>query len=364
MYLAREDFARWGVCEEEILRGEATAGFRALMAEEVGRARELFADGAAAVASVGPGARPGMRMARAVYLRVLDRVERLEYDVLGAPRGPEPMGGEPRDARARCEQRRDPARHPGPRRAVADRAAGRGRAHLRRELRRPGGGARAGRIRRRRSARGPLRGGRAPDVGVRGAHSVAARHGRGGGDTPGAALHVLPHPPRIGALPAAVELVVLRLPRALPPAARAVRRSLRDREGGAPPTATLVLTDRGELRAPLVVDALGWRRVLAGDGYQPPDAPLSRGLEVHPEGGGEDLDVWVDRSLVRHGYCWSVPADGEQRVGAGSYEPRHHVRRPTEELASRLSVPAGSLPGQLVPPPPAPRGRGRGLLRG
>ena len=82
MYLAREDFARWGVCEEEILRGEATAGFRALLAEEVGRARELFAGGAAAVASVGPGVRPGMRMARAVYMRVLDRVERLDYDVL------------------------------------------------------------------------------------------------------------------------------------------------------------------------------------------------------------------------------------------------------------------------------------------
>src|SRR3954452_4009715 len=44
---------------------------------------------------------------------------------------------------------------------------------------------------------------------------------------------------------------------------------------------TTVHTDRGDLSAPLVVDALGWRRVL-GNGYQPPDAPLSRGLEVHP----------------------------------------------------------------------------------
>jgi menaquinone-9 beta-reductase len=95
-------------------------------------------------------------------------------------------------------------------------------------------------------------------------------------------------------------------------------------------------TDRGELRAPLVVDALGWRRVLARHGNQPPDAPLSRGLEVHPDGGGEDLDVWIDRSLVRYGYGWSVPAGDEQRVGAGSYEPRHHVREPTVDLAARL----------------------------
>ena len=102
------------------------------------------------------------------------------------------------------------------------------------------------------------------------------------------------------------------------------------REGG-------VLTDRGLLRAPLVVDALGWRRVLAGEPNQPPHAPLSRGLEVHPDGGGRDLDVWIERSLVRYGYGWSVPAGGEQRVGVGSYEPRDHVRRPTVELAARLA---------------------------
>src|SRR3954464_3619354 len=47
----------------------------------------------------------------------------------------------------------------------------------------------------------------------------------------------------------------------------------------------VVHTDRGVLRAPLIVDALGWRRLL-GSGFQPPDAPLSRGLEVHPRSGG------------------------------------------------------------------------------
>jgi len=99
---------------------------------------------------------------------------------------------------------------------------------------------------------------------------------------------------------------------------------------------TTVETDRGEVSAPLIVDALGWRRVLGRSRYQPPDAPLSRGLEVHPNGGGADLDVWIDRSLVRHGYCWSVPAGVEQRVGAGSYEPRHDVKRPTVDLARGL----------------------------
>ncbi len=97
-----------------------------------------------------------------------------------------------------------------------------------------------------------------------------------------------------------------------------------------------VLSDRGTIEAPLVVDALGWRRVLAGRRNQPPEAPLSRGLEVHPDGGGTDLDVWIDRSLVREGYGWSVPAGAEQRVGVGSYEPRDHVKEPTLDLAGRL----------------------------
>jgi flavin-dependent dehydrogenase len=109
-----------------------------------------------------------------------------------------------------------------------------------------------------------------------------------------------------------------------------------------------IITDRGDLRSPLIVDALGWRRVL-GDGYQPPDAPISRGLEVHPHGQGSDLDVWIDRSLVRYGYAWSVPAAGEQRVGVGSYEPRHHVKEPTKEIARRLDVEAVRYQGNWFP---------------
>ncbi len=115
-------------------------------------------------------------------------------------------------------------------------------------------------------------------------------------------------------------------------------------------TGRVVHTDRGDLTAPLIVDALGWRRVLApGANVQPPEAAISRGLEVHPHGGGVDLDVWIDRSLVRSGYAWSVPAGGEQRVGVGSYEPRDHVREPTAEIARRLSVDAVRYQGNWFP---------------
>jgi len=110
-----------------------------------------------------------------------------------------------------------------------------------------------------------------------------------------------------------------------------------------------VVTDRGVLTAPLVVDALGWRRVLGRNGYQPPAAPLSRGLEVHPDGRSEDLDVWVERSLVRRGYGWRVPAAGEARVGVASYAPSGHVRGPTDRLAERLELEAVRYQGNWFP---------------
>jgi digeranylgeranylglycerophospholipid reductase len=111
-----------------------------------------------------------------------------------------------------------------------------------------------------------------------------------------------------------------------------------------------VITDRGALSAPLIVDALGWRRVLGvGDNVQPPDAMLSRGLEVHPFGSGHDLEVWIDRGYVPAGYGWSFPADGELRIGVGSFDPRFHVREPTVRLATDLHAERVRYQGNWIP---------------
>jgi flavin-dependent dehydrogenase len=124
-------------------------------------------------------------------------------------------------------------------------------------------------------------------------------------------------------------------------------------EGIAAAGGTTVRTDRGDLHAPLVVDALGWRRVLASPHYQPPEAPLSRGLEVHPHTNGagskDALDVWVERGLVRRGYGWRVPAGDEARIGVGSYDSRRHVKEPTVALAERLHADAVRYQGNWFP---------------
>jgi phytoene synthase len=85
----REDFAMDrvylpGIAAEDLAAARAGHGVRSRVAEEVSRARGLFSDTLGVTGAVSPSLRPGMRFAAAVYARVLDRIERNEFDVLGS----------------------------------------------------------------------------------------------------------------------------------------------------------------------------------------------------------------------------------------------------------------------------------------
>jgi menaquinone-9 beta-reductase len=109
-------------------------------------------------------------------------------------------------------------------------------------------------------------------------------------------------------------------------------------------------TDRGDIRSPLVIDCLGWRRILSySAAVQPPQAPLSRGLEVHPPGRCEEMELWIDPTYVRAGYGWSFPAGDELRIGIGSFWPSHHVKEPTVRLAGDLGVDPIGYQGNWIP---------------
>jgi flavin-dependent dehydrogenase len=114
-------------------------------------------------------------------------------------------------------------------------------------------------------------------------------------------------------------------------------------------TGNVVHTDRGDVRAGLIVDALGWRRVLGSETVQPPEATLSRGLEVHPHGSEPDLQLWVDPRYVVSGYGWSFPARDELRIGIGSYDPRFHVKQPTVRLATDEGADSVRYQGNWIP---------------
>jgi phytoene synthase len=72
-----------GLDEQDLRAGRATARTREPVAREVARARALFAETAGVAATLAPSMRTGVHLARAVYARVLDRVEGNDFDVLG-----------------------------------------------------------------------------------------------------------------------------------------------------------------------------------------------------------------------------------------------------------------------------------------
>jgi 15-cis-phytoene synthase len=73
-----------GLPEDDLRAGAASDRVRERVAQEVGRARVLFAETAGLAGALGPRMRSGVGIARGVYVRVLDRVEANDYDVLGA----------------------------------------------------------------------------------------------------------------------------------------------------------------------------------------------------------------------------------------------------------------------------------------
>ena len=79
-----------GLPEADLARARPTPVVRARVAEEVHRARELFATTEDVPGTCVPAVRSGMRMARRVYSRVLDRVEHLGFDVVGSSGGLRP----------------------------------------------------------------------------------------------------------------------------------------------------------------------------------------------------------------------------------------------------------------------------------
>jgi phytoene synthase len=72
-----------GLAEDDMERRPATDAFRERVAAEAARARGLFTETRSVVDAVRPEVRTAMRLAAAVYERVLDRVERIGFDVLG-----------------------------------------------------------------------------------------------------------------------------------------------------------------------------------------------------------------------------------------------------------------------------------------
>lgn len=112
-----------------------------------------------------------------------------------------------------------------------------------------------------------------------------------------------------------------------------------------------VLTDQGPFRGRFVVDASGWRAVLARSlhgGHLEP-RQLSFGLETVAEYTGEALYFWFDRALVERGVMWIFPAGGRSRIGIASYRGESKLLAGLRSFLGSLDVQGDRRHGGFFP---------------
>ena len=82
VYLPAEDLHRFGVPVEQLRSGLEDAQFRALMQWEANRARAYYAESEPLLAMIHPKSRRSLWALRAIYLTLLAKLERANFDVL------------------------------------------------------------------------------------------------------------------------------------------------------------------------------------------------------------------------------------------------------------------------------------------
>ena len=202
----------------------------------------------------------------------------------------------------------------------------------------------------------PLRGRRAADLRLRGADRLARGARARGLDPPDLRRAGRPHAAHDRALPAAVDVLDLRLPGALRAARRAERRRVRDRDG-ARARAGADGDGRDHRRTPTAARSRRrWSSTRsAGGGCSAATATSRRTRRSRaasrciPAAASGELEIWIDRAVVPAGYGWSFPAGDEVRVGVGLVRPalpRQGADRRARRAARARRRP---LPGQLDP---------------
>lgn len=112
-----------------------------------------------------------------------------------------------------------------------------------------------------------------------------------------------------------------------------------------------VVTDRGRFRGRCVVDASGWRAVLAGSIRTAYDRErrLSFGVETTADYGGDRLLFWLDPALVPRGVTWVFPVAGQSRVGIASYEGESKLKAGLLRFLASLGLQPDGFHGGFFP---------------
>ncbi len=81
VYLPQDELRRFGVTEAGLREGKVDGAFRALMMFQIERARELYAEAERGIPLLAPDTRFTVLLAARLYARILEEIERADYDV-------------------------------------------------------------------------------------------------------------------------------------------------------------------------------------------------------------------------------------------------------------------------------------------
>jgi len=84
IYLPQEDLRKFGVTEEQIFEGEFDENFRQMMKFQVKRARDYYEKGEKGIPMLEKDSRFTVLLASRIYGRILDKIEKLDYNVFSA----------------------------------------------------------------------------------------------------------------------------------------------------------------------------------------------------------------------------------------------------------------------------------------
>ncbi|GMQ94160.1 MAG: hypothetical protein BMS9Abin12_1644 [Acidimicrobiia bacterium] len=121
--------------------------------------------------------------------------------------------------------------------------------------------------------------------------------------------------------------------------------------GGVDADGALVIGDR-RVRCRVLVDASGWRAVLAREHGAPPPDPAHRsvGSELRHGHGGYDLELWLRPDESPDGVFWAFPAGGHTREGVASYTGRGAgLRSALARFVNEESLPSRAVHGGVFP---------------
>lgn len=112
-----------------------------------------------------------------------------------------------------------------------------------------------------------------------------------------------------------------------------------------------VVTEAGRFSAPILIDASGWRAVLASSLQSDfvPRGEMSYGIETVGPRRGDGLCFWYDPNLLPKGVAWFFPIGRAARIGVASYAGDGHLKAHLELFLESQGLHKAEVHGGYFP---------------